>query len=146
MRFFEQTQADQQAEEMYADKLPVCLLSKLIRIGLLCLLVVLVPTTLAGSGDESRMDSFAKCLTAKKATMYGSLLCSHCDDQKKLFGSSFGYLTYVECSIPFSRQVTPACQAAGIRYTPTWIFADGDRREGTQTLEKLSKKTECPLP
>lgn len=82
MRFFEQTQADQQTEKMYADKLPVCRLSKLIRIGLLCLLVVLVPTTLAGSGDESRMDAFAKCLTAKKATTYGSVLCSHCDDQK----------------------------------------------------------------
>ncbi len=77
--------------------------------------------------------------------MYGSVLCSHCDDQKKLFGKSFSYVTYVECSVPFSRQVTPACQAAGIRYTPTWIFADGDRSEGTQTLEKLSKKTGCPL-
>jgi hypothetical protein len=143
MALFEQMVVGKQPVKMCPDKLPVCLLFKLMRTGL-CF-VVLVPATLAGAGDESRMDAFAKCLTAKKATMYGSLLCSHCDDQKKLFRSSFVYVTYIECSVPFSRQVAPACQAAGIRYTPTWIFADGERREGIQTLEQLSKKTGCPL-
>lgn len=146
MALFEQIVVGKQPVKMCPDTLPVCLLSRLIRIGSLCLLVVLVPATLAGAGDESRMDAFAKCLTAKKATMYGSFHCSHCDDQKKLFGSSFAYVKYVECSVPFSRQVSPACQAAVIRYTPTWIFADGELREGKQTLERLSKKTGCPLP
>jgi hypothetical protein len=145
MKFFERLIPGAHPEKTRANKVQIGAWQKFIRIGLLGLLAVLVPNAVAGASDESRIDAFAKCLTAKKATMYGSVLCSHCDDQKKLFGSSFVYVTYIECSVPFSRQVTPACQAAGIRYTPTWTFADGERREGIQTLEKLSKKTECPL-
>jgi hypothetical protein len=145
MEFFECLKPGEHPARTSANKVQIWTWQNLIRIALLGLLTVLVPNTVAGSSDESRMDDFAKCLTAKKATMYGSVLCSHCDDQKKLFRKSFSYVAYVECSVPFSRQVTPACQAAGIRYTPTWIFADGDRSEGTQTLEKLSKKTGCPL-
>ena len=145
MEFFERLKLGGHPTRTRANKVQIWAWRNLVRIGLLGLLTVLVPNTVAGSSDESRMDDFAKCLTAKKATMYGSVFCSHCDDQKKLFGKSFSYVTYVECSVPFSRQVTPVCQAAGIRYTPTWIFADGDRSEGTQTLEKLSKKTGCTL-
>ncbi len=91
-------------------------------------------------------DAFAKCLAEKQATMYGSFLCPHCDDQKKLFGSSFRYVPYVECSVRGSRQMTFPCIAAQIRYTPTWIFADGERRTGVQQLKALSEKTGCKLP
>jgi hypothetical protein len=119
---------------------------RLARMVLLSLAVVLVSGAAASSGDEARMDAFAKCLTEKKTTMYGSFWCSHCDDQKKLFGKSFGYVNYVECSVPGGRQLTFACQFAHIRFTPTWTFADGERREGTQTLQQLSTKTGCALP
>ncbi len=119
---------------------------RLARVALLSLLVMLASSTVASSGDESRMDAFAKCLTANKATMYGSFWCSHCDDQKKLFGKSFRYVNYMECSVPGSRQLSVACQFAQIRNTPTWIYADGERREGMQTLQQLSIKTGCPLP
>ena len=119
---------------------------RLARMVLLPLVVVLVSGAAASSGDEARMDAFAKCLTGKKTIMYGSFWCSHCDEQKKLFGKSFRYVNYVECSVPGSRQTTFACQIAHIRYTPTWTFADGERREGTQTLQQLSAKTGCPLP
>ncbi len=53
MKFFEQTQADQHAEKMYADKLPGWSLSRLIRIGLLCLLIVLVPTRSQGLATKA---------------------------------------------------------------------------------------------
>jgi hypothetical protein len=119
---------------------------RLARVALLSLLVMLASSTVASSGDESKMDAFAKCLTANKATMYGSFWCSHCDDQKKLFGKSFRHVNYVECSVPGSRQMSLVCQFAQIRLTPTWIFADGERREGMQTLQQLSTKTGCPLP
>jgi hypothetical protein len=118
---------------------------RLARLALLSLLVMLASSTVASSGDESKLDAFAKCLTANKATMYGSFWCSHCDDQKKLFGKSFRHVNYVECYVPGSRQVSFACQFAQIRLTPTWIFADGERREGMQTLQQLSTKTGCPL-
>ena len=112
------------------------------------LIAILVPgfATTGGVPDASKMDSFAKCLADQKTTMYGSFLCPHCDDQKKLFGGSFKYVPYVECAIPGSRQLTLACQIAQIRFTPTWIFPDGERRTGLQSLQQLSTKTGCRLP
>lgn len=145
MRFLEQRNASAGPVCAHADRLWLRLRVRMIHMFFLGLFVMLVPAAVAGTGDKSATDSFAKCLTTKKATMYGSVLCGHCDDQKKMFGSSFEYVKYVECSVPFSREVTPACKAAGIRYTPTWIFADGERLEGVQTLDKLSKETGCPL-
>jgi hypothetical protein len=109
-----------------------------------CMMVGLCTT--AGSAESSDSDAFAKCVAEKKTTMYGSFLCSHCDDQKKLFGPSFRYIPYVECSVRGSRQMSFPCIAAQIHYTPTWIFADDERRTGVQPLKDLSTKTGCPLP
>ena len=113
------------------------------------LLIVVAIATLcvpAGSAESNDLDTFAQCLAAKKATMYGSFLCPHCDDQKRLLGSSFRYVPYVECSIRGSRQMTFPCMAAQIRFTPTWIFANGDRLTGVQPLKTLAEKTGCSLP
>ena len=109
-------------------------------------LVVFVFSSTAGSAEPSTLDAFAKCLAERKATMYGSFLCPHCDDQRKLFGSSFRHVPYVECSVRGSRQMTFPCIAAQIRYTPTWIFEDGERRVGLQSLKTLSERTGCQLP
>ena len=96
--------------------------------------------------DPNKMDSFAQCLAKQKVTMYGSFLCPHCDDQKKLLGASFKYVPYVECSTPGTRQMTFACRMAEIHFTPTWIFSDGERQTGLQSLQQLSTKTGCRLP
>ncbi|MDT8067046.1 MAG: hypothetical protein ROO76_02655 [Terriglobia bacterium] len=110
------------------------------------LIVVLCAfSTVGDSADKPDLDRFAKCLASKKVTMYGSHLCPHCEDQKRLFGSSFKYVPYVECSIPGSRQMTFDCQVEMIRYTPTWILASEERLVGTQSLQTLSDKTGCPL-
>ncbi len=113
------------------------------------LLIALVTAMLCapvGTAQSNGLDAFAKCVAEKKATMYGSFLCPHCDDQRKLFGPSFRYIPYVECSVRGSRQTTFPCIAAQIRFTPTWIFADGERRTGVQPLKNLSEKTGCRLP
>jgi hypothetical protein len=99
-----------------------------------------------GSAESDELDTFAQCLAEQKTLMYGSFLCSHCDDQKRLFGPSFRYVPYVECSVRGSRQMTFPCVAAQIRYTPTWIFSNGDRLTGLQPLKVLSDKTGCKLP
>ncbi len=95
---------------------------------------------------EKKMDTFAKCLTEKKAVMYGASTCSHCADQKEMFGPSFQYVTYVECMVPGSRAETEQCKSLGIKHTPTWIFGDGSRLEGAIPLDKLSQQTGCKLP
>lgn len=98
------------------------------------------------AADTRNLDAFAQCLADKNVTMYGSFLCPHCDDQKKLFGSSFRYVTYVECSVRGSRQIAFVCNMAQIQHTPTWVFANGDRLVGVQSLESLSTRTGCKLP
>lgn len=95
---------------------------------------------------ENKLDGFSKCLTQKKAVMYGASTCSHCADQKELFGSSFQYVTYVECMVPETHKETDQCKALDIKHTPTWIFGGGTRHEGVLQLDELSKQTGCKLP
>lgn len=89
----------------------------------------------------SNLDSFAQCLTQKQVTMYGSASCSHCLAQKRSFGSSFQYVTYVEC--PANPKV---CTDKNILGYPTWTFPDGSRLEGEVSLSQLSEKSGCQLP
>jgi hypothetical protein len=94
----------------------------------------------------SRLDAFAKCLTAKQAKMYGAFWCPHCEEQKEKFGSSFQYAPYIECGIKGSKGIEPVCTESGIKRFPTWIFADGTRVEGEHELEFLGEQTGCSLP
>jgi hypothetical protein len=100
----------------------------------------------ADSPRSGKLDQFARCLTEKRTVMYGSFLCPHCQDQKQLFGDSFAYVQYVECSSPGKRQINPECASAKIQHVPTWVFGDGQRREGMTTLKELSDRTGCKLP
>ena len=89
--------------------------------------------------------SFAQCLTEKDVTMFGAYWCSHCATQKKLFGNSWQYVNYVECSLPNKAGTTEICLQEKIETFPTWDFADGNRVEGVLTIEQLSVKTGCLL-
>ena len=100
----------------------------------------------AQQAQRDKVDAFAKCLTKKNAIMYGNFLCSHCDDQRKMFGESFKYVHYVECSQAGSPQDVNTCRISQVRYTPTWILGNGERLVGVQTLKQLGEKTGCPLP
>jgi glutaredoxin len=93
-----------------------------------------------------RLDAFAQCLAVKQVKMYGAYWCPHCAEQKEMFESSFPYVPYVECGVPGSREEAPVCKDAGVKHFPTWQFADGERREGTQPLPALATKTGCGLP
>ena len=94
----------------------------------------------------STLDSFAQCLNAKGAKMYGAWWCPHCADQKESFGYAFQYVNYVECSLPNERTMNDTCKQAGIKNFPTWEFSDRSRVEGTEPLDTLAKKTGCKLP
>ena len=115
-------------------------------IGSAVTIAVLLLAGWASSSRSGRLDQFAQCLSEKKAVMYGSFLCPHCQDQKDLFGDSWPYVQYVECSTPGSRQMTSACSAAKIQHVPTWVFGNGQRREGLTPLKELSDRTGCKLP
>jgi hypothetical protein len=63
--------------------------------------VVLIVLAYLGLHYQSthKYDTFAKCLTAHGAKMYGLYWCPHCIEQKKMFGESFRYVDYVECAV-----------------------------------------------
>src|SRR6202521_3332661 len=94
----------------------------------------------------NRLDGFAKCLASKQVKMYGAYWCPHCADQKAMFESSFQYVPYVECGVPGSHDEAPLCKDAGIKHFPTWQFSEGERQEGTLSLQTLVTKTGCSLP
>jgi phage baseplate assembly protein gpV len=96
--------------------------------------------------QSSRLDAFAQCLGTKGAKMYGAYWCPHCAEQKELFGSSFEFAPYVECGIKGSRATAQVCTDANVKHYPTWVFPDGARVEGEQTLQFLSDETGCALP
>lgn len=94
----------------------------------------------------NKLDGFAQCLKTNGAEFYGTFWCPSCQDQKKLFGSSAKYLPYIECSTPNGTGQKQICKDKKIEGYPLWIFADGTRASGLQSLLQLSEKTQCLLP
>lgn len=99
-----------------------------------------------GSSGRTDLGEFASCLKDKGAVFYGAFWCSHCQDQKKAFGTAAELLPYVECSTADSKGQTAACVEKGIKNYPTWMFADGSREVGKVDLEVLAERTGCVLP
>ncbi len=93
-----------------------------------------------------KYDSFAQCLAAKQAKMYGLYWCPHCIEQKQMFGEAFHYVPYVECAIKGSRELASECKIAGVKLFPSWQFGSEPPKEGVLSLEALSDKTGCSLP
>ena len=84
-------------------------------------------------------ESFAQCLTDKGAVMYGTEWCSHCQDQKKLFGNSFKKINFVDCD-----KSKLICDQEGVTGYPSWKIND-KIVQGQKSLEVLSKLTGCKL-
>ncbi len=92
------------------------------------------------------LGEFAQCLKDSGAKFYGAFWCSHCQNQKAAFGAAADKLPYVECSTPDGQGTQSVCTQAGISGYPTWVFADGSRASGEQSLQTLADKTGCTLP
>jgi len=84
-------------------------------------------------------DDFAKCLSNNSAVMYGTDWCSHCQEQKSMFGKSFDHVDYVNCD--YNKR---ECLSNGVEGYPTWKV-DGEKYSGVQPLEHLSTLTGCEL-
>ena len=124
---------------------------KNILIALGTIALVIIPIAIYGASKPSnvapgKFDSFAQCLTDKGAKFYGAFWCSHCQNQKKMFGDSFEKVNSIECSTADGKGQTAECADAKIEGYPTWEFADGTRQSGELSFEVLSQKTGCGLP
>jgi uncharacterized membrane protein len=84
--------------------------------------------------------ALAEHLKKTGATMYGGWFCSHCYEQKQLFGREAfkGSIKYVECNAEGKNPQVELCQAQKIEGFPTWDIA-GQNYPGVQPLEQLAK-------
>ena len=98
------------------------------------------------SAKPGQYDKLAQCLTEKGVKFYGASLCPHCNEQKRMFGSSMKHITYVECAKPGNQQgQAQACDEAKIEGYPTWVFADNTRLSGEQLPKVLGEKAGCSI-
>jgi hypothetical protein len=84
--------------------------------------------------------SLAIQLRKAGAQMYGAFWCSHCYDQKQIFGQeAMSDFPYVECFPDGWKQgieMAPACKAANLEGFPTWVVGS-EKLEGAKSLEEL---------
>ena len=94
------------------------------------------PVTTTSSQAEIEL---AKHLKQTGAKMYGAYWCSHCYEEKLVFGQpAVADLPYIECAPDGKNSQTAACKEAGVRAFPTWIV-NGKIYEGTQTPQQLAE-------
>ena len=110
------------------------------------IVTVIVMVVIFSKPAEGKYDSFAKCLNDNEVKMYGAYWCSHCKNQKEIFGSSWQYMNYVECSSPDGNSQLQVCADANIEAYPTWEFSDGSRTISEMSFEQLAQKSGCELP
>jgi len=85
-------------------------------------------------------EDFAKCLNEKGLIMYGDDTCDHCLAQKKMFGTSFENINYVNCYFDKDK-----CDAQGITGYPTWVMGD-QKISGVQKFANLAAISGCSAP
>jgi|GEM_PF-5679770 len=89
--------------------------------------------------------SLAQCLKNQGVKFYGAFWCSHCQNQKALFGADAVNLPFIECATPDGQGQLEICKENNIGGYPTWVFPDGSSLAGELTLEQLSAKSGCSL-
>ena len=102
--------------------------------------VVVIAFFVYQNNNSGDYDSFAQCLTDAGISMGGADWCSHCSDQKAMFGSSFELIDYHNCDFE-----EDWCAEQGITGIPAWVFADGSLRPGVQSLRTLADLSGCEL-
>jgi large repetitive protein len=95
------------------------------------------------AGDD--LVAFAKAIAATETTFFGAAWCRFCADQKRLFEDGGDYLPYVEVTNP-DRTPNQIAIDNNITTYPTWVFPDGSRLEGLQSLQTISQRSGVPIP
>eukprot|EP00884_Botryococcus_braunii_P010965 jgi/Botrbrau1/19870/Bobra.0856s0002.2 len=99
------------------------------------------------SASTDKAISLAKRLKEAGAQFYGAFWCSHCLQQKQIFGKdASAQLPYVECypnGYFKGVKLASACQSANLNGFPSWII-NGNLIEGEQTLEELERALAQP--
>lgn len=95
------------------------------------------PAIINVNDGKTGVESFAQCLTDNGVKMYGTEWCSHCKNQKKLFGDAFNNVDYIDCD-----KYGNLCDDADIEGYPTWNV-NGENYPGEQSFERLAYLSGC---
>ena len=106
-------------------------------IGLVALSVLL--TTGCGAKVTNNHDALAQHLALAGFKVFGTERCGACSVQKELFGDSWQYINYEECTEEGTSHQTELCKAENIVAYPTWELPDGTREKGVITPEELAE-------
>jgi len=82
--------------------------------------------------------NLAQCLTDKGVSMAGTDRCTHCADQKEMFGKAFKYINYRNCDFEIEW-----CFEHGVTGYPTWVFPDSTTYPGVRSLSELKRLAGC---
>ncbi|MFM8533702.1 MAG: vitamin K epoxide reductase family protein [Acidimicrobiia bacterium] len=120
--------------------------------GVLAALAILVvhamntaPEAQAIGPEDPVVRALAEHLSDTRAVFFGASWCTHCQEQKRLFGASVSRLPYIECS-PIGPNTPPlrSCTAAGVQSYPTWVI-DGQSYPGkVLSLAQLAAASKFP--
>lgn len=116
----------------------------IILIVIVKLFIIGLPWPIERTQDDNayavQREEFAKCLASSGAIMFGVDTCPNCQQQKKLFGTSFTEINYVNCD--FDKLI---CQENNIYFYPIWKI-NGNLALGYQSFDQLAKLTNCIAP
>lgn len=110
--------------------------SKIITLVIFILIIIIATLSFTIKPKNHTNQELAKCI-GERSTLYLQLGCSHCEDQKNLFGENYQYLNVVDCFYD-----PQECTNNNIEATPTWKIK-GNLYKGFQTIEELKSLTEC---
>jgi hypothetical protein len=120
--------------------------------GVLAALVILVlhanyaaPVAEPTGPEDPAIRALAEHLSDTGAVFYGASWCTHCQEQKRLFGASVVRLPYIECSPsgPNGPQLR-SCSAAGVRNYPTWVIDGRSYPGAVLSLAQLATASAFP--
>ena len=118
---------------------------KTIRNSAIALVIIIAlsfgANTLFFKADPAKIE-LAQCLTDKDVKMYGAFWCGACANQKKLFGSAFKEINYIECDERGEDAQPEVCNLEGITGYPTWSI-NGQKNSGVRSLESLATAAGC---
>lgn len=111
---------------------------RIINLLIIVVFIVIVVFFILTKTIPNKYDGLALCLSEKGVFLYGTSWCSNCQEQKRLFGSSFKYISYIDCD-----ENKKACDSQNITAYPTWILSNGEKLLGVQSPEKLKIIVGC---
>lgn len=94
-------------------------------------------------GGEDERTKLAQCLDEKRAEFYGGKYCADCEKQLMLFGSSVGFLHYIECETNTRGEVVDS-RCDNLREIPAW-YIDGEIHYGFMDLAELKEVSNCDI-